>query len=115
MKGGKWKPTSPLDWNQASTSTDREWTIPPPNFTGGKWKPSNSKRNLTPPPANHTKGKWKPSSPISKDHGIPPPTFTGSKWTPSKSMRQDYNNEVLKLISIKFNEKKISYIVINTS
>lgn len=30
--GGKWKPSSPVHWN--SRGGDREWTIPPPSFTG---------------------------------------------------------------------------------
>ncbi|KAJ8940514.1 hypothetical protein NQ318_009607 [Aromia moschata] len=71
--GGKWKPSSPIQWSR-NTET-REWNIPPPTFTGGKWKP----------PPTHTKGKWKPSyNPQKDDDDAPPPTFTGSKWVSSK-------------------------------
>ncbi|KAJ8969590.1 hypothetical protein NQ317_005124 [Molorchus minor] len=58
--GGKWKPSSPIQWSR--TSEGREWNTLPPSYTGGKWKPS-TKRSSSPPPT-HTKGKWKPQGMI---------------------------------------------------
>ncbi|CAG9834172.1 unnamed protein product [Diabrotica balteata] len=77
--GGKWKPSSPIQWSRNSDS--RDWNIPPPSHTGGKWKP---KRPAS-PLSTHTKGKWKPSFPPKEDYNIPPPTFTGSKWVSKKA------------------------------
>lgn len=85
--GGKWKPSSPLNWNET-----RDWNSPPPNYTGGKWKPRT--RSLQSPPPNHTKGKWKPSSPSSPINEIPPPTFTGSKWTSSKALQRSNYDDI---------------------
>ncbi|KAG5898223.1 hypothetical protein JTB14_005599 [Gonioctena quinquepunctata] len=76
--GGKWKPSSPIEWTRSSDT--RDWNIPPPSHTGGKWKPY-PKRSSS--PANHTKGKWKPSC-SRDDDNIPPSTFTGSKWVSTK-------------------------------
>jgi hypothetical protein len=82
--GGKWKPSSPIQWNRP-----QDWSVPPPTYTGGKWKPSTKRAS---PPPSHTKGKWKPSYPLSpKDtYDFPPPTFTGSKWSQSKA-RHEYD------------------------
>ncbi|CAH0555590.1 unnamed protein product [Brassicogethes aeneus] len=84
--GGKWKPSSPVEWSTPTPSfTGGKWKpvkrlpSPPPSHTKGKWKPDGEDV----PPPTHTKGKWKP------DDDAPPPTFTGSKWVPSK--KQDYN------------------------
>ncbi|KAJ8968053.1 hypothetical protein NQ314_002492 [Rhamnusium bicolor] len=85
FQGGKWKPSSPIQWSR--NVENREWNAPPPSHTGGKWKP-NTKRSCS-PPVTHTKGKWKPSYNAQKDdYEVPPPTFTGSKWVASK--KQDY-------------------------
>lgn len=65
--GGKWKPSSPINWTR-STADNSGWRSPPPS---------------------HTKGKWKPVSPLSsakEEYGAPPPSFTGSKWSQSKAV-----------------------------
>ncbi|XP_060528624.1 zinc finger protein 729-like [Cylas formicarius] len=73
--GGKWKPTSPIQWSRET----RDWNMPPPTFTGGKWKPNPSKSHTSPPPS-YTKGKWKPT----EFDSVPPASFTGSKWVAFK-------------------------------
>lgn len=65
--GGKWKPSSPINWTR-SAADNSGWRSPPPS---------------------HTRGKWKPVSPISavkEEYSTPPPTFTGSKWSQSKAV-----------------------------
>lgn len=65
--GGKWKPSSPINWVRSATDNSG-WRSPPPS---------------------HTKGKWKPVSPISavkEEYVTPPPNFTGSKWTQAKAL-----------------------------
>lgn len=86
LSGGKWKPISPIEWSK--NTEYRDWNAPPPNHTGGKWKPH--PRRPTSPAIINTKGKWKPDSGSKEDDNIPPPTFTGSKWTSSK--KQEFLN-----------------------
>lgn len=72
--GGKWKPSSPIQWLRPSSShsDDRNngWENPPPSHTGGKWKPTSpisrglsdgeEEEDKNVPPPDHTKGKWIP-------------------------------------------------------
>ncbi|XP_050304904.1 chromosome alignment-maintaining phosphoprotein 1 [Anthonomus grandis grandis] len=88
--GGKWKPSSPVQWN--NRPVEREWNVPPPTYTGGKWKP---KRPHS-PPASYTKGKWKPS--IDEDAqasagGKYPAHYTGGKHSPPSHTRGKWKPE----------------------
>ncbi|CAH1183832.1 unnamed protein product [Phaedon cochleariae] len=109
--GGKWKPSSPVQWARSTDSST--WNVPPPTFTGGKWKPS-YKRSSTPPPT-HTKGKWPPPSFTGskwvprkqEDLSVPPPSFTGSKWVaPKKQDSEDIYNKGRGKTKLEIDEEK---------
>lgn len=85
--GGKWKPSSPINWNR---SDNGDWRSPPPSHTKGKWKPispvSAAKEEYQPPPSNFTGSKWSQSKALAcgEFSNAPPPTHTRGKWKPAE-------------------------------
>lgn len=86
--GGKWKPSSPINWARPSNDNSG-WRSPPPNHTKGKWKPispvSATKDDyISAPPSNFTGSKWSQSKALAYgDFGnVPPPNHTKGKWKP---------------------------------
>lgn len=107
--GGKWKPSSPINWTRTSNDNS-DWRSPPPSHTKGKWKPISpvtaaKDEYMSPsskwtqaktvacgdfgsdPPPTHTKGKWKPLDYAQECDEIleseyPPPEHTKGKWKP---------------------------------
>ncbi|XP_022819855.1 zinc finger protein 433 [Spodoptera litura] len=64
-----------------------EWK-PPPNYTGGKWRPASPDHEDWDmrEEQEHTGGKWKPIMPDNnerdEDYDAPPPGHTKGKWVP---------------------------------
>lgn len=89
--GGKWTPSSPIQWLRPSSShsDDRnsDWENPPPSYTGGKWKP-------TPPTVRRLS-----NGDEEEDKNVPPPHHTKGKWIPGRNIDLKTSNNSQDLVS----------------